>query len=238
MSIFVRPASPPPRQPSPDVLPAPLPYPRHPRRVPSQPKIRVHSPALPPGLNARTKPLHSARSYDFMSTRETKFSDDGHASPHSPRPRTLSTLNASPASTPSSSPAPSSRNSPDFTSRHRRTLSVALPYSSSPSPSPTVESEAPPVPPLPYRYTGPQHIVCPKPMSLTSVATPILLSDIEAARHTAPVPTMPPILEPKGFEQKYTLPALEKHKSMGIACLKFFGLRSPTRQPRTAVAAL
>jgi hypothetical protein len=197
MSIFVRPDSPPPRQPSPDILPEPLPYPHHPRRIPFQPKVRIHS----------------ARSYDFLNTKPTKHSDDGHCSLRSARPRTRSNLNVSPVTTPSSSPAPSSRNSQEFS---QRTLSIpyAFPHPS-PSPSPVLGA-----PTVPYRYTGPKHIICPKPVACTPIILPELI---------APTPAVlaPPILEKK------PLPPLEKHKSMGIACLKFFGIRTPPRQPKT-----
>jgi len=70
MSIFVRPDSPPPRQPSPDITPSPLPYPHHPRRVASQPKIRLHSPSpsRPPGLSpSPLRTVQPARSYDHIT---------------------------------------------------------------------------------------------------------------------------------------------------------------------------
>ena len=174
MSIFVRPDSPPPRQPSPDILPEPLPYPRHPCRVSSRPKVRIHS----------------ARSYDFLSINPESLSDDGHCSLRSARPRTRSNLNISPLTTPSSSPAPSS-------------------HSSSPAP-------------VPYRYTGPQHIVCPKPVS----STPITLTELN--------PSSPCSMT----EKKPTLPPLPKPKSMGIACLKFFGIRTSPSQPQSGVTAM
>jgi hypothetical protein len=72
MSIFVRPDSPPPRQPSPDIPPAPLPYPHHPRRAVSQPKIKVYSPSRPPGLQSPTKTIKPVRSYDQNSLRASR----------------------------------------------------------------------------------------------------------------------------------------------------------------------
>ncbi|KAF8974433.1 hypothetical protein BDZ97DRAFT_1911615 [Flammula alnicola] len=232
MSIFVRPDSPPPRQPSPDILPTPLPYPHHPRRVPSQPKIRVHSPTVPPGLHTRTQTLHSPRSCDFF-TNKAENSDDGHSSLDTTRKRTRSTVTSTLAgssltSTPSTSRSPSLRNSPDFAPHHRRTLSVAFPSQSPPSsPSPAPSDSAPPVPSVPYRYTGPKHIVSPKPVA----CTPIVLPEVD--EHRSDVYYPPPTLERKPTP---VLPALEKHKSMGIACLKFFGIRTPSRQPRVAAA--
>lgn len=75
MSIFVRPDSPPPRQPSPDIAPAPLPYPHHPRRVVSQPKIRAVSPVLPPGLQFPTRTVQPARSYDRITNARSDDND-------------------------------------------------------------------------------------------------------------------------------------------------------------------
>ncbi|CAA7259877.1 unnamed protein product [Cyclocybe aegerita] len=257
MSFFARPDSPPPRAPSPDVLPEPLPCHRHPRRVASQPKVRSphHSPALPPGLHARTRTLQSARSADVLSIR-SKSSDDSHSSVHSltMRPvKTRTTLGVydspSPRSTPSTSPSPtpspasSSRNSPDFTRRHRRTLSVVVPHPGSLSPNTTTDSLLPPVPSVPaaYTYTGPKHIICPKPMSFT----PIYLPDIEELSHPPPVAPPRTTVRVNAVEQKSPtgttasktpsppLPPLEKHRSMGIACLKFFGrgMRKQQQQP-------
>jgi hypothetical protein len=66
MSIFVRPDSPPPRQPSPDIPHTPLPYPHHPRRVTSQPKFRAVSPARPPGLQVPSRTIQPTRSHDHL----------------------------------------------------------------------------------------------------------------------------------------------------------------------------
>ncbi|KIM46064.1 hypothetical protein M413DRAFT_441127 [Hebeloma cylindrosporum] len=180
MSIFVRPDSPPPRQPSPDIIPEPLPYPHHPRRIPSRPKIRIHS----------------ARSYDFLSIKQETLSDDGHCSLRSARPRTRSNLNVSPVTTPSSSPAPSST------------------YSHPPS--------------VPYHYTGPKHIICPKPVSCIPITLPELT-------HPSPVLPGPPV---PIMDKKPTPPPLQKPKSMGIACLKFFGIRTSPSQPQSGVTAM
>jgi hypothetical protein len=185
MSIFVRPDSPPPRQPSPDILPEPLPYPHHPRRIPSRPKIRVHS----------------ARSYDFLSIKQESLSDDGHCSLRSARPRIRSNLNVSPVTTPSSSPAPS------------------LTFSHSPS--------------APYRYTGPKHIICPKPVS----CTPITIPELDLSANSSPTLPLPAPPSPVA-EKKPTLPPLQKPKSMGIACLKFFGIRTSPNQPQSGVTAM
>jgi hypothetical protein len=186
MSIFVRPDSPPPRQPSPDILPEPLPYPHHPRRIPSRPKIRIHS----------------ARSYDFLNIKQESLSDDGHCSLRSTRPRTRSNLNVSPVTTPSSSPAP-----------------------------PSAFSYSPSAPPVPYRYTGPKHIICPKPVS----CTPITLPELNPSTNSSLALPAPP---GPVTEKKPTLPPLQKPKSMGIACLKFFGIRTSPSQPQSGVTAM
>lgn len=208
-----RPDSPPPRQPSPDILPTPLPYPRHPRRIHSQPKIKLQaSPALPPGL--RPKP---ARSYDFL---RTDTHDDARSSLYSARKHTQSST----ASTPSSSRAPSVKNV-HFAPTHRRTLSIAFPSPpSTPSPAPSEHSLT-----VPYRYTGPRHIVCPQPVS----GVPIVLPDLDLPRSEV---RFPPAAPPEDTVTQAP-PALERHKSMGIACLKFFGIRSPARRPQTRLTS-
>lgn len=256
-SIFVRPDSPPPRQPSPDFFPAPLPYPHHPRRIASHPKIRVHTPTIPPGLHGRTKTLQSARSCDVLSSRLAESRDPQSSSTRSPK------LTVSSMSSPRSSPASSARNSPDFVPHHRRTLSVAFATpESSRSASPTATAvehhiqQVPPVPSVPYRYTGPQHIICPTPVALNK---PIIFTQrnsadatVEEIHFQVPVPSTPspPLSDEKPKTRSSVesegaaaapVPPLEKHKSMGIACLKFFGIRSNSARqspPRPAVTAI
>ncbi|KAF9476479.1 hypothetical protein BDN70DRAFT_167387 [Pholiota conissans] len=231
MSLFVRPDSPPPRQPSPDILPVPLPYPHHPRRIASQPKIRVHSPGplVPPGLQGRNKTLYTARSCDFpqveMPREKSPFSDDGHSSIQSARERTHSTATptltvSSVPNTPSSSRPPSVKSSLEFAPRHRRTMSVAFPNPPA-SPSLAQNERSLSVPEVPYRYTGPRRIVLPQPVSTTPV---IMLPDIDQPGSEVRFP-------PRTTTEKPRLPPLEKHKSMGVACLKFFGIRSASRRP-------
>ena len=86
MSIFVRPDSPPPRQPSPDIPTAPLPYPHHPRRTVSHPKIRAESPTHPPGLQVPTRTVQYARSYDHLTS---AVSDNSRLTPRTRAPPTL-----------------------------------------------------------------------------------------------------------------------------------------------------
>ncbi|KAF8165231.1 hypothetical protein B0H34DRAFT_229558 [Crassisporium funariophilum] len=222
MSIFVRPDSPPPRQPSPDITPAPLPYPHHPRRVASQPKIRVHSPTMPPGLYPPTRSLQSVRSYEYLGRTETKSSDDGHSSLKSARCRTRSTHAASSLSSPRSSPDPSPRGSPDLVPRHRRSFSMAV------APQfPSVQSRAPPVPAVPTSASIGKPILSPQPV----LSRPIYLPDIdEMASHVS---------SRRKPQPKPTLPTLEKPRSMGITCLQFFGLRiAPKQSQQTSVTAM
>ena len=87
MSIFVRPDSPPPRQPSPEIPHAPLPYPHHPRRAISQPKIKPVSPARPPGLQLPVRTVQSARSYDQIPS--ARSADDSLLTPRKRTPPTL-----------------------------------------------------------------------------------------------------------------------------------------------------
>jgi len=261
-SFYARPDSPPPRQPSPDILPPSLPHP--PRRISSQPRIHVQP---PPGLagHERTKTLHSARSYDFLSprTRPSTFpEDDERRSLRSGRRPSRSNLTVSPVSSPRSSPSSSVRSTPDFVPRHRRNPSVAFNLSSaSSSPSPNffkhsdthLQAQAPPavVSLTPYRYTGPQHIICPKPVSLTTPT--IIIPDIVDVDvtprvqqfepetqpdmpHPISIPTQMREFKASSYKPDPVLPPLEKHKSMGIACLKFFGIRPhSSRQPSSAV---
>ncbi|KAF4619310.1 hypothetical protein D9613_005333 [Agrocybe pediades] len=263
-SIFVRPESPPPRQPTPDLLPPSLPHP--PRRVSSQPRIRVNP---PPGLSSagydRKKTLHSARSYDFLSTRPNTSPQpdiDDRRSLHSSRRPSRSNLSASPVSTACSSPSPSLRSSDDFVPRHRRNLSIAYNLSSgssSPSPNFFKHSNLPlpaePLPPVdsltPYRYTGSgQHIICPKPIALTAptIYIPDIVNDEPTPRRGVEVERVPEVhhvdtipdqmqeFKKSSYAADSVLPPLEKHKSLGIACLKFFGIRTQAnRHPSSAV---
>jgi len=194
MSIFVRPDSPPPRAPSPEFTLASLPCPPPPRRVHSQPKIRVHSPA---SLHPPTKRLHGARSYDVIKHRQAADSDDGHSVP-------------SPTTT-SSSPIPSL-----YDSSTKRSVSVAPSSSSS-----TPRTGSPP----------------PAQSSASSFVFPVS-KHFTVDQPAQPVPVTIPTLKSK--PSKASLPPLERHKNMGVACLRFFGVRFPstTKSPRPPSAAV
>jgi hypothetical protein len=192
MSIFVRPDSPPPRQPSPDITPAPLPYPHHPRRVASQPKIRVYSPSLPPGLQSPSKTVQPARSYDHITK---AHSDSDHNSSMTPK-RTSRIQQPLPP-----------HSGPELNSRHRSTLTVAVPRrSSSLHVSPVAN------PPLPSASTA----------SVSSSSKRTLRPQPNSFDSWMAANALPQRKPPS----KPVLPPLEKHKSLGIACLRFFRFRN------------
>jgi hypothetical protein len=185
MSIFVRPDSPPPRQPSPDITPAPLPYPHHPRRVASQPKIRVVSPSRPPGLQSPIRTIQPVRSYDHMS--KTHNDDSGFLTP---RTRT----------SPKSRIQQPSR-APELTPPHMSTLTVHVcPVANS---SPAASSS---------KRTLRSH-----PNSFESLYLP-QIDEMGAS-------AIPHCKAPSTS----VLPPLDKHKSLGMACLRFFRIRTSSR---------
>jgi hypothetical protein len=224
MSIFTRPDSPPPRQPSPDILPTPLP---HPRRLPSQPKIRVQLPHP-------SRSLHSMRSMDFTNEGGRMVSEDGHDSRSLPRTRKRTRSTFTSSSTPRSSPSPCPSTTdylPDPVN-HNRTLSVAIP-SPSPSPTPTMVCSVPPLPSSkPSVVASSNNIVCPKPVSLR----PILFDQTDGLAAID--------LQTAGFQRKLSksnskrLPPLEKHKNVGLACLRFFGIKSQLKQSPNDVTSV
>jgi len=222
MASFIRPDSPPPRQPSPDILPTPLP---HPRRAPSQPRIRVQSPH---GLRRN---IHAVRSMDLANERgKFAFEDgDNFNSPVSrARQRTTSTHTS--RSSPRCSPSPCNRDYLPGSESHKRTLSVAIP-SPVPSPTPTMVSSWPPAPsvkPSPYVTNG---IACPKPVSLK----PIVFDQPDGLGITE---RSSPGLHQKSSRSSLKVPPLEKHRNMGIACLRFFGIKPQSKQPPTDAVTL
>ncbi|KAF8914020.1 hypothetical protein CPB84DRAFT_45621 [Gymnopilus junonius] len=208
MSIFVRPDSPPPRQPSPDILLTPLPCP-HPRRVSSQPEIELLSPAVSPRLDIQARTIHSSRSFDGLSSQKTTSSKDTQKMWVAPRPWTHSGV----------------KGRPQFDLNGWSSSSGAL----SPSPSlfmgPSANIERPSPSHLPaHSYPEP---ICSEPVS----KNPVILRkfELEEVRGTSAMPFL---------ERKQILPSLEKPKSMGMGCLRFFRLRSAQRQRSTAVTAL
>jgi hypothetical protein len=199
MSIFVRPDSPPPRQPSPDITLAPLPYPHHPRRVASHSKIRAVSPARPPGLQLPIRTIHSARSYDHMTSVHI---DDN--SLLTPRKRTPPTLRMQ---------QPFGQ---ELNPRHMSTLTVtAVHRRSSVHVCPVAN---PPLPP-----SGPKRTLRPHPNSFDSLYLP----EMDASA----IPQRKP-------PSKFVLPSFKKHKSLSMACLRFFCIRNSSQSEKIATTTL
>lgn len=227
MSIFARPDSPPPRQPSPDFLPAPLPSPHlrgRLRHSSSKQSFPSYSPPVPPGLNPAPrshKTIPSMRSYDHINGRNRTGEEYE-------RKRTRSTLTASPPTTPRSLPIPSSSRASEERP-HRRCLSSAIPYRS-PPPSPTISLAPPPVPPIPAFVLTPPADMKTRSRSLHPMSlTPIRLPELD---------NLPPLSEPTYRSQKQSrpqppTPSPEKPKS-GMTCLKFFSLRNSRQKSNRA----
>ncbi|KAF5388419.1 hypothetical protein D9615_000519 [Tricholomella constricta] len=230
MSIFTRPQSPPPRQPSPELAYTPLPVRARQRTTSSQHSSSSYAPATPPGLTLKRpyRPVLSVRSCDHLHQR---------AQEHTLRnTRTRSTLTASPPATPRSLPSPS-RSQFNESPSHRRTLSNAIPYRS-PPPSPTIAVPPPPVPPIPAFVLSPPAQIksahCPQPVVIMPIHLPDLanLSPLDepthatrTRKHTTPPSPHKPYVSP------------DKHRSMGMTCLKFFFLRnSKPRGPQASEA--
>ena len=193
MSIFDRSDSPPPRQPSPDITLAPLPYPHHPRRVVSQPKIIAVSPrpARPPGLQLPTRTVHSARSYDHISSAHSDNS--------------LLTRKQTPPRLRIEQPF-----GPELNPRHMSALTVtAVRRRASVHVCPVAN---PPLPP-----SSPKRTLRPHPNSFDSLYLP----EMDA---TAIPQRKPP--------SKSVFPTLKKHKSLSMACLRFFRIRNSSQSEK------
>jgi hypothetical protein len=189
MSIFVRPDSPPPRQPSPDIPPTPLPYPNHPRRVVSHPRIRAVSPTRPPGLQLPTRTIQYARSYDHITS--------AHSDTTKRAPPTLRMQQPF---------------GPELNTRHMSSLTVtAVHRRASVHVCPVAN---PPLPP-----SGPKRILRPHPNSFDSLYLP----EMDAS-------AIPQLKSPS----KSVFPSLKKHKSLSIACLRFFRIRNSSQSENVA----
>ncbi|KAF8663477.1 hypothetical protein AX16_001045 [Volvariella volvacea WC 439] len=219
MSLFVRPDSPPPRQPSPDFVPAPLPspYTRLRVRTSSQQQSSCSDssgpPALPPGLGipAQGKRLLVARSCDHIGERAKAWREDADYS----EKRLHSGPALSPQATNRSSllRSYSSKASRGARHEHRYTMLPAPPYSPLPGPTnhspPTtthVDVDSSPFPTKP----APR----PQQSQASSIRFPTTLPHKKSdscllLRKQDKAPSIPP----------------EKHRSLGMACLRFF-LRS------------
>jgi len=236
MSLY-RPESPPPRQPSPELVHTSLPYPPirargtppSPASMPRRnPKLSLQVASPPAELQYLTgsqrpqgKPLLSSRSYDHM---RENLSPKASGSPHSKPRRVSSRLNVSGPTTPRSLPSRSPPHSPNpnFKRGHRRSLSFAIPYRS-PPPSPTISSPPPPVPPIPafaLTPTDKKPVLRPQPVDVAQIYLPEL-DDIS------------PISEkPSLTFRKPTIPRADGSHG-GMTCLKFFSLHNAHKLSRT-----
>lgn len=228
--MFTRPDSPPPRQPSPEFVPTPLPSP-HLRLRNSSQKLSPSpslSPLVPPGLNARqSRHLVSTRSDDHLSEKANSRRDAVHQD--SGRRRTRSTLNVSPPTTPRSLPLPSPSPSHTFRRGHRRCLSFAVPYLS-PPPSPTTAPLPPPVPPIPAFALTPGDAKSTVHLQPTPI-TPIRLPELDTMSPLSPTPSFLPRKKGKSSSTS------DGRKNTAMTCWKFFSLRNSSSQGsiRTAV---
>ncbi|TFK43419.1 hypothetical protein BDQ12DRAFT_178919 [Crucibulum laeve] len=236
MSIFIRPDSPPPRQPSPEPLSTPLPSPppRYSKRDRTSSKrphqSRAAAPMFPPGLHPfpdAHRSLLSIRSCDNMRDKENRHRV-GVQEEEPTRKRTRSTLNASayPRVASSHNPIPLSS---EYQPRHR-SLSYAIPYRS-PPPSPTLAAAPPPVPPLPvFTLSSPAHkpTACPR----TQPITPIYLPDME---QLSPISELPaPLFSSPKLQRPSSAP--EKRGGIGMTCFKFFSLGNASQRGQRTTA--
>jgi len=200
MSIFTRPDSPPPRQPSPQFIPTPLPSPHiHARLRKSSSKQSLPPTTTPPGLHSfptTNRLVHPVRSYDHLVTRRSPASTSSHLTPSPPRSLQIHSAPLAADIRP-----------------HRRCISHSTPYRS-PPPSPTMASLPPPVPPIPaFVLEGkPSHT------SQRASVTPIHLDSISPLSESVFLPRK------QARRPRPTTP--EKHSCVGMTCWKFFSLRS------------
>lgn len=222
---FFRPDSPPPRQPSPDILPAPLPHPRH---QTSHPRIRVDSP------RSHGRFLRAMHSMDLTSERATMARGPG-GGPAWTNQRTQSTHTSSstptPRSSPGISPCPSPTSHAPSPVGYKRALSVSIP-SPAPSPTPTMVSLFPP--PSKSGACASNGIACPQPVSLKR----IVFEQTEGLGVTDRRPTTHLLEKPSQSSLRSLPPPLDKPKNVGIACLRFFGIKSNPKQESSDVAGL
>jgi hypothetical protein len=206
MSIFTRPDSPPPRQPSPEFVPTPLPSPHlraRLRKSSSKQSLGPSSPSIPPGLSAPRNFIHSSRSYDHLDERTER------------RRRTSSNPMSGPIT-----PRPLTQNYPTSLSvdhGRRRNLSQATPYRS-PPPSPAISPPPPPVPPIPAFVLTPPKEDKPThpPQSMSGL---IRLPDLD---------NVSPLSESTFIPRQH--PKVPPPKHSGMTCLKFFSLRNTKRR--------
>lgn len=231
MSIFVRPLSPPPRQPSPDFVPTPLPSPHiHTRARTSSQQFsgRVSSsntPSHPPGLDIPpSRRLAIARSCDHLADRARVLRQELH--PHHIPRRTRSNLQQLPphlTNYPVTAPSPSSSASEHRDSQRKTSFSTSSCSHSSNSVFP------PPVPRVPTSLLSSKEsktILHPRPVNVSSVRFP----ELDASSHCS---NDVPSLMPRKLCKSPPVPH-EKHKILGMTCLRFFSLRGSSHKHTSA----
>ena len=206
MSIFTRPESPPPRQPSPEFVPAPLPSPHFQARLRKSSSKQSLSPSVPPGLHPLPVPrnlVHSSRSHEHLGN----WPEGRRRTPSNPH--TLSSTHRSP-------PTPPTSLSVDHASgRHWRRSALQAGTYHSPPPSPAIPSPPPPVPPIPaFVAAEVKHKVSP-PMSKSPICLPDFDNVAVSTRQSRQQPKLPP---------------LQNHSGIGMTCLKFFSTRNTKRK--------
>ncbi|KAF8076522.1 hypothetical protein FPV67DRAFT_1664784 [Lyophyllum atratum] len=222
MSIFTRPDSPPPRQPSPELAYTPLPVRARQRTMSSQNSASTYAPSTPPGLSVRRphKPILTARSYDHLHEKASRTRNA----------RTRSNLTASPPNTPRSLPLPSpSRSHFSDIPPYRRTLSNAIPYLS-PPPSPTIAAPPPPVPPIPAFVLSPPAQIKSAHFQRPAAVLPIHLPDLDNLSPLSESTRIPRKQTPVPPPEKQQQFSPEPHRSVGVTCLRFFSMRNSKRR--------
>ncbi|KAJ7498779.1 hypothetical protein FB451DRAFT_1202995 [Mycena latifolia] len=207
---LLRPQSPPPRSPSPDVVLASLPAPpvRRPAVSPRPPRLSLGSTAV---KSARS--LRLERSYGDLRHPPTPRSASRNVVSAPPTPRTF---------------APSSPSDSGFKRTHRRTLSFAVPYRSPPA-SPTISSPPPPVPPIPEFVLSPtdKKPVLHSPATAPTRVTHIYLPEWEQF-------TVSPDVAPR--KQRISMSGRRTGPSSPMTCSSFFALHNPNQRPNQVVA--
>ncbi|KAH7914234.1 hypothetical protein BJ138DRAFT_1057568 [Hygrophoropsis aurantiaca] len=207
---FVRPASPPPPMPSPQLIPTPLPSPPSFTRKPSRSRLTVpaqHSPPIPPSLIGSPllrKTLNGSRSHERLDRKAKAglFGDDdefGTRKSHLAGKRRTS-ASASP-------PRPehvTKRSSAQTPPRYR-----------SPPPSPAAASPPPPVPPIPaFMLT---------PTDKKSVLQP-------SPKRSSPHHTIFDLYMDRSDDELSRSHSLAKQSSNAVTCMQFFTMHNPPQR--------
>jgi hypothetical protein len=221
MPSHVRPDSPPPPMPSPQLVPTPLPSPPLISRRRTSSRRQPHTPSPhflgPPHLEKR---IHTSRSCSTLHTRpdcRNALNGDEFGT---------GKLSVSPPTTPRSLPIPIPTSSSRRRS-HRQSLCFAVPYRS-PPPSPTIASPPPPVPPIPAFALGPTDK---KPTLHPPQAppTPVYIPELS-------ISSREPVS--KASARKQVRSVIPPRAESGMTCVQFFALRNSTPREIVRTAAV